>query len=76
MFNLTIVATFGHCKVTLHFSDPVGWASGRASSLLSDEVGVGVVICLERGADCLHTVQQMPLHPKTPSSLAEFNPDW
>jgi len=29
-----------------------------------------VVICLERGADCLHMVQLMPLHPKTPSSLA------
>jgi len=33
---------------------------------------VGVVICLERGADCLHMVQLMPLHPKTPSSLASF----
>ena len=28
--------------------------------------GVGVVICLERDADCLHMVQLMPLHPKTP----------
>ena len=35
--------------------------------------GVGVVICLERGADCLHMVQLIPLHPKTPSSLAS---DW
>jgi len=34
--------------------------------------GVGVVICLQRGADCLHTVQLMPLHPETPSSLASF----
>ena len=33
-------------------------------------LGVGVVICLERGADCLHMVQLMPLYPKTPSSLA------
>ena len=32
----------------------------------------GVVICLKRGADCLHMVQLMPLHPKTPSSLASF----
>jgi len=32
--------------------------------------GVGAVICLQRGADCLHMVQLMPLHPKTPSSLA------
>jgi len=31
-----------------------------------------VVICLQRGADCLHMVQLMPLHPKTPSSLASF----
>jgi len=40
-----------------------------------------VVICLERGADCLHKVQLMPLHPKTPSSLASFKsrlvlPSW
>jgi len=40
-------------------------------AFLSDE-GVGVVICLERGADCLQMVQLMPLHPKTPSSLASF----
>ena len=31
-----------------------------------------MVICLEQGADCLHMVQPMPLHPKTPSSLASF----
>jgi len=31
---------------------------------------VGVVICLERGADCLYMVQLMLLYPKTPSSLA------
>jgi len=31
-----------------------------------------VVTCLERGAGCLHMVQLMPLHPKTPSSLASF----
>jgi len=34
--------------------------------------GVGVVICLERGADRLHMVQLMPPHAKTPSSLASF----
>ena len=34
--------------------------------------GVGVVISLERGADCLHMVQLMPLHPKTPQYLASF----
>ena len=31
-----------------------------------------MVISLERGAGCLHMVQLMPLHPKTPSSLASF----
>ena len=34
--------------------------------------GVGVVICMEWGADCLHMVQLMPLHPKTPPSLVSF----
>jgi len=31
-----------------------------------------VVMCLERGADCLHMVQLMPQRPKTPPSLASF----
>ena len=31
-----------------------------------------MVICLERGADCLQIVQLMPLHPKTPSSVVTF----
>ena len=31
-----------------------------------------MVICLERGADCLHMVQLMPLRHKTPSSLVSF----
>jgi len=31
-----------------------------------------VVICLEQGADCLHIVYLMPLHPQTLSSLASF----
>ena len=31
-----------------------------------------MVICLERGTDCLHMVQLTPLHPKTPSSLVSF----
>ena len=29
-------------------------------------------VCLQRSADCLHMVQLMPLHPKTPSPLASF----
>jgi len=33
---------------------------------------VDVVSCLERGADCLHMVQLMPLLPKTLSSFASF----
>jgi len=28
-----------------------------------------MVTCLDQGADCLHMVQLMPLHPKTPSSF-------
>jgi len=40
-------------------------------------MGVGVVICLEQGADCLHMVQLMPLHPKkTHHILPHLNPDW
>jgi len=31
-----------------------------------------VVICLQRGAYCLHMVQLMPLLPETPLSLASF----
>jgi len=31
-----------------------------------------MIISLERGADCLHIVRLIPLHPKTPSSLASF----
>ena len=31
-----------------------------------------MVICLERGADCLHMVQLMPLPPKIPLFLASF----
>jgi len=34
--------------------------------------GVLVWLCIERGADCLHMVQLMPLRRKTPSSLASF----
>ena len=44
--------------------------AGTHVSYCVERWGVGVVICLERGAYCLHMVQLMPLHPKTPSSLA------
>jgi len=38
--------------------------------------GVGVVICLERGADCLHIVQLMLLHRKPHHLLPHLNSDW
>ena len=31
-----------------------------------------MVFCPKRGADCLHIVQLMSLHPQAPSSLASF----
>jgi len=31
-----------------------------------------VIVCLERGADCLRMVHLMPLHLETPSSLDSF----
>jgi len=34
--------------------------------------GVGVVICLEQGVECLRMAQLMLLHPRTLSSLASF----
>ena len=48
------------------------WLGGRKSvwPVKIEWCSVGVVISLEWGADCLHMVQLMPLHPKTPSSLA------
>ena len=45
---------------------------GVRKSIRPVKGGVYVVICLKRGADCLHMVQMMPLHPKTPSYLASF----
>jgi len=51
--------------------DTVGWASGIRPVKL-EWWFVGVVICLERRLDYLHMVQLMPLHPRTPPSLASF----
>ena len=44
------------------------------NSLLSwvDEMLVWLSVWSMVGADCLHMVQLMPLHPRTPSSLASF----
>ena len=54
--------------------DTVGWLGVRKSiwPVKIKWWGVDVVICLERGADCLHMVQLMSLHPNTSSSLASF----
>jgi len=35
-----------------------------------------MVICLERGVDCLHMVQLMPLHPKPRHILPHLKPAW
>ena len=60
-------------RYCLQCFDTVGWAQGRASRSVKIEWwGVGMVICLERGADYLHMVQLIPLYHKTPSWLASF----
>jgi len=50
------------------------WLGIRSSSqpLKIEWWGVGVVICQQWCAHCLHMVQLMPPHPGTPSSLASF----
>ena len=51
------------------------WSLGVRKSIRPVKIewwGVGVVICLERGADCLHMVQLMPLPSQTTSSLTWF----
>ena len=70
---LAVDFQFSHI-LTLLLPVSVGWASGRASGLKNEWWSVSVVICLELGADCLHAVQLMPLHPnpKTSPSLAWF----
>jgi len=52
---------------------------GRQEEHPACKMGVGVVICLERGAECLYMVQLMPLQSRTPSPPASYkilNPDW
>jgi len=57
-----------HC---LQCFDAIGWVAGRASGLLKTEQwGVGVVVCLERGADLL-MAQQIPL-PLTVSCFSKI----
>ena len=82
MSNDLLLTTFFNCNTQVIFWLTVsvpsvlwhfGRASGRASACKQFEWwGVGVVICLQRGADCLHMVQRMPLLSKTPSSLASL----
>jgi len=46
--------------------DTVGWVSERAACKKIEWWGVGMAICLERGADCMHMVQLMPLPSQNP----------
>jgi len=63
-------STEGSASVLCH-----RWLSVRKSLKKNRELwGVGIVICREQGADCLHMVQLMPLHPKSPPSLTSFRP--
>jgi len=50
----------------------VGWQEGHPACKKTEWWGAGMVISLERGADCLHMVQLMPLPSQTPSPLASF----
>jgi len=67
----TSISEHHRFQATLHWRDfclqcfdTVGWTSGRASGLWKFEWwGAGLVICQERGANDLHTVQLMPLPP-------------
>jgi len=63
------------CHFVLVTFSALTWSVGCQEEHLVCKIewwGVGVVMYLEWGADCLHIVQLMPLHPKTPSSLASF----
>jgi len=64
-----------YCAVLcLQCFDTVAWARQEEHpTCKKTEWCSGVVVtCLELCADCLHTVQLMPLHPKTLSSFASF----
>ena len=58
--------------------DNVGWASGRASirPVKIEWWGVGVVTCLEWGADCLRMASWCHCIPKSRHLLPHLNPDW
>jgi len=72
-FILFACGIFGHLVDFLLYFSALTLLVGHQKSIRFVKIerwGVYVVICLERGADCLHMVQLMPLYPKTPSSLA------
>jgi len=60
------VSCFSKIRIGFTFLVPAHPGSPGQRAVERACVRVGVVICLERGADCLHMVQLMPLHPKTP----------
>ena len=66
MLSVLMLSVFGHC-----------WLGIRKSirPLKIEWWGLGVVICLERGADCLHVVQLMQCIPKPHHLLCYLNPD-
>ena len=61
------------CKFTLHSwlhcCGTVGWASGRASGPWKQCWGVGMVICMNQGSDCLHVFQPVLTPSQIPSCL-------
>ena len=78
MTGLVLNAAFG-ASLCLHYFDlpSVLWHCwlGIRKSIRPVKIewwGIGVVICLEWGTDCLHMVHLMPLHPTAPSSLVSF----
>ena len=58
--------------------DTIGWASGKhLACKIIEWWGVGAVICLERGADCLHyRPADATAIPKPHHFLSRLNPDW
>ena len=54
------ISVLWHCWLEEHVACKIEWW------------GVGVVICLEQGADCFIWSSWCHCHPKTPSSLASF----
>jgi len=55
----------------------VGWQEGHLACKKLEWWGVEVVVCQERGTDCLHMVQLMPLLSEDPiiSSLIQIQID-